>query len=150
MDIKFNFHDALLGITTIVAWADGENQKSELDARVQMILHEEMDPKTIDAFKVKYNKIADKEKVFEASVEALQELTHEDRVKACAWAYQIAVIAKSGADGELDYDMDTWQKNEVNIDPEEKLWIDKTLKALDVKAEEVLIALGALPDVRRI
>lgn len=150
MDVKFNFHDALLGITTIVAWADGENQKSELDARVQMILHEEMDSRTIDSFKAKYNQIDDKEKVFEASVEALKELNHEDRIKACAWAYQIAVIAKVGADGELDYDMDTWRINEVNVDPEEKYWIDKTLNALGVSPEEVLVALGALPDVKRI
>ncbi len=50
MAYEFDYHEALLALTTIVAWADGENQDAEVDARVQMIVHEKITDSVFDAF----------------------------------------------------------------------------------------------------
>ena len=53
MNDKFTYHEALLGLTTIVAWSNGENMKSQVDSRVNMILNEGISNTEIDVFKAK-------------------------------------------------------------------------------------------------
>ena len=108
MEISFNFHEALLGLTAVVSMADGEAQKSELDARVQMIISEGMPDEIVNSFKRKYTAANSAEEVFKAALEALKRAAREEQIKGCAWMYQVALIAKNGIDGDLDYVEDKW------------------------------------------
>ena len=50
----FTYDESLLGLSTIIAWADGNNETPEVDARVQMIFEEKITDDSIESYKNKY------------------------------------------------------------------------------------------------
>lgn len=147
---KFTFHEALLGLTHLVAWADGENQGSELDAKVQMLITEQIAESTIDDFKSKHEELSSYEETFNYSMSTLKEESKENQAKACAWMWQIAIIAGVGTDGELDYDIDVWKQDDSKVENEEKNLVEKAMKTLDISSADLKSAFEKLPKIGRI
>ena len=147
---KFDYQEALLALTTVIAWADGENQDAEVDARVQMIVEEKISDTTFDAFKVKYDEINDFEKLFELAILTLNPLSCEEKGRALAWMWQVANVAEEGVRGRLDYIEDVWKSNKDNVDLEELQWINRAKKDLNVGLEDFKTAFSKLPQANRI
>lgn len=147
---NFSYHEALLGLTYVVGWADGENQNSETDVKVQMIMHEGIGNSTLEDFKLKMNVLQEHEATFNHAIKTLKQVSKEQQLAACAWMFSIAIVASSGTQGELDYDSDNWITSSENIDEEEKIWVDRALKELNVKENDVKSAFRALPEIKRI
>jgi hypothetical protein len=145
-----NYQEALLALTTIVAWADGENQAAEVDARVQMIVEEKINTSTFDSFKVKYDEVNDFEKLFEAALVTLAPLSIEERSRALAWMWQIANVAKEGVEGRLDYAEDVWKNDNKNVDLKELAWINKAKKDLKIGINDFKAAFSKLNKANRI
>lgn len=147
---KFTYHESLLGLTYVVGWADGENQNSERDVKVQMIMHESISNSTLEDFKLKMNSLVDHESTFVHSIETLKHLSEEQKLNACAWMFSVAIVAASGTEGELDYDHDNWIVNSDNVDAEEKVWFERAVKELGVNEDDVKSSFRKLPLIRRI
>ncbi len=147
---NFTYHEALLGLTHVVGWADGANQNSETDAKVQMIMHEQIPTSTLENFKIKKESLGNHDATFDYSIQALKGCSSDQKINACAWMYSIALVAATGLDGELDYDHDKWIVNNSNVDAEEKVWVDKAIAALGLSEQEVRAAYDKLPEIKRI
>lgn len=145
-----DYHEALLALTTIVAWADGENQAAEVDARVQMIVEEKISNSTFDSFKIKYDEIDDFEKLFEVAILTLAPLSIEQKSRALAWMWQIANVAEEGIQGRLDYIEDVWKNDKKNVDLKELAWINRAKKDLKIGLEDFKTAFSKLTKAHRI
>ena len=150
MASTLDYQEALLALTTIVAWADGENQAAEVDARVQMIVEEKISNDTFDSFKTKYDEINDFEKLFEMALSSLQPLSIEEKGKALAWMWQIANVAKEGVKRSLDHIENIWKKSNNNIDLDELVWINRAKKSLKINLDDFKIAFQKIPNTNRI
>ena len=150
MDQSFNYEEALLGLTTIVAWADGENQSSEVDARVKMMFHENISSDTLEEYSLKHERISDHENVFRLCIASLKKSASSEKAKACAWMYQVALVASNGKDGDLDYIEDTWEANNSNLDNEELQWINRARQELGVSLSEQKYEFEKLPKIERV
>ncbi len=150
MTHKLDYRESLMALTTIVAWADGENQDAEVDARVQMILEEKISDTVIDAFKIKYDEIGSNEKLFELAVLALNGESTEKKAGALAWMWQVANVAEEGVRGRLDYIEDVWKNNKDNVDLAELKWINRAKKDLDVELADFKTAFSKISKAGRI
>ena len=150
MDQSFSYEEALLGLTTIVAWADGENQSSEVDARVKMMFHEKISAETLEEYSAKHERISDHENVYRLCIAALTNKSSADKAKACAWMYQVAMVASNGKDGDLDYIEDTWEANNSNLDNDELKWINKAREDLGVSLSQQKYEFEKLPKIERV
>jgi hypothetical protein len=146
----FDYQEALLALTTVVAWADGENQDAEVDARVQMIIEEKINDSTFDTFKIKYDEINDFEKLFELAILTLTPLSTEQKSRALAWMWQIANVASEGMQGRLDYIEDVWKNSKENVDLAELQWINRAKKDLKVGIEDFKSSFSKLNKTDRI
>lgn len=147
---KFSYHESLLGLTHVVGLADGENQKSETDTKVHMIMHEQIPSATIEEFQQKQVNLGTSLSIFEHAIETLKTSSKDQQLQACAWMYSVAIMASSGSDGELDYDHDKWISNSDNVNESEKQWVEKAITSLSLEEAEVKKALLALPEITRI
>tara|TARA_B100000809_G_scaffold131728_1_gene129472 strand:- start:253 stop:708 length:456 start_codon:yes stop_codon:yes gene_type:complete len=147
---KLDYQEALLALTTIVAWADGENQDAEVDARVQMILEEKISNSTFDTFKIKYDEINDFEKLFELAILSLKPRSIEEKSKVLAWMWQIANVAAEGINGRLDYTQDVWKNSNDNVDLGELKWINRAKKDLEINLADFKTAFNKIPQANRI
>lgn len=150
MTHKLDYNEALMALTTIVAWADGENQDAEVDARVQMILEEKISDTLIDAFKIKYDEIGDNEKLFGLAILAINNENTEKKAKALAWMWQVANVAEEGVRGRLDYIEDVWKSNKDNVDLAELKWINRAKKDLAIDLADFKIAFSKISKADRI
>lgn len=150
MDQSFNYEEALLGLTTIVAWADGENQSSEVDARVKMMFHEGISADTLQDYSEKHERIGDHNDVYRLCVASLKTKSASEKAKACAWMYQVAMVAANGKDGDLDYIEDTWEANNSNLDNVELEWINKARADLGVSLAQQKYEFEKLPKIERV
>jgi hypothetical protein len=149
---KFTYNEALLGLTTIVAWSDGENHKSQIDIRVNMILNEGISNTEIDAFKAKYEEINSFDKIYKLSIEALKKVDSDKQSRALAYMWQIAAASTSQEDEALDLDhiTDNWMGQTGYVELEELRWINHTRKDLGVKLDDFKREFAALPEAKRI
>ncbi len=150
MSISFTQKEAFLGLATIVGWADGENQKSEVDTKVNMIFHESISSREISDFQQKYDRLGTYESVFTTAIETLAKGPKEDKARAVAWMLQVANVSQRGIEGELDYDEDVWKRSSQNLDEAELDWIDRARESLLVTSGEVREQYQLLPRSRRI
>lgn len=152
MSTIFNYNETLLALTTLVAWADGENHPSEVDTRVTMILHEKIGNDELEDFQAKYNEIGDLEKVFEVAVASLNLHPKEGRAKAVAWMWQVANVSTNEEDEEIDlgYIDENWKNRSGYVALNELVWINKARKALDIDLELIKSEFSLLPATKRI
>ena len=150
MEQSFSYQEALLGLTTIVAWADGENQSSEVDARVKMMFHEKISTETLESYKDKHDRISNHDDVYLLSISALKMRSATEKAKVCAWMYQVAIVASNGKEGDLDYIEDKWEGHNENLDNEELVWINKTREDLGVSLAQQKYEFDKLPDIERV
>jgi replicative superfamily II helicase len=147
---EFNYQEALLALTTIVAWADGENQDAEVDARVQMIVKEKISNLTLDQFKIKYDEINDFEKLYNLAINSIQGLPNTEKSRALAWMWQIANVADLGTKDKLYYIEDKWKNKNHNVDLNELHWINRAKKDLKINIDDFKTAFESLPQTNRI
>ena len=154
MDYKFTFKEALLGLTTVVAWADGENQQAEIDTRVTMILNENISNDEFNAFKVKYDEINSLEFTYQECIKGLQKLTIEEKSKALAWMWEVANVGTPDEEDMVDLGsleaVEEWQKRNNYVGLEELSWINRAKKELNVSLTEIKKAFSLLPAAKRI
>ncbi len=155
MEIKFNYHESLLALTSVVAKADGELEKSEIDARVHMILTEKIESSVIDSFKTKYEVLSkDIEKTFNTAMSCLKDLSQEQKAKAVAWMYLVANTTSSSDDEEIDLsnleEVESWSNNDNYVDLSELHYINTAKKTLKLKLAEIKEAFAAIPTPKRI
>lgn len=154
MDYKFTFQEALLGLTTVVAWADGANQEAEIDTRVTMILVENITNDQFDAFKVKYDEINSLEFTYHESVKGLSKLSVEQKAKALAWMWEVANVGTPDEDNMVDLGnleaVEEWQKRNNYVGLAELTWINRAKKELGVSLELIKKAFSLLPAAKRI
>lgn len=149
---KFTFHEALLGLTTIIAWSDGENHKSQIDSRVNMILNEGISNTEIDIFKAKYDEINAFDRIYENAINSLKKESYEKQIRALAYMWQVANVSTSDSDDDLDleYITDNWINNKGYVELSELKWINQARKDLGVKLEDFKKEFAALPEPKRI
>ena len=154
MKYNFTFHEVLLGLTTVVAWADGENQQSEIDTRVTMILKEGITNDEFNAFKKKYEEINSLEFTFQESLEALQDMSTEKKAKALAWMWEVANVGTTDEEDMVDLShleiVEDWQKKKDYVGLEELAWINRAKKELKLSVDEIKAAFEAIPAAKRI
>lgn len=149
---KFTYHEALLGLTTIVAWSDGDNHKSQIDSRVSMILNEGITNTEIDIFKAKYDETNSFDKIYKSSIEALKKQDTEKQNRALAYMWQVANVSTSDEDDDLDlgHITDNWVNNKEYVELSELKWINQARKDLKVNLDDFKREFAALPEPRRI
>jgi hypothetical protein len=148
---KFTYNEALLGLTTIIAWSDGENHKSQIDVRVNMILNEGITNTEIDIFKSKYEEINSFDKIYKNSIEALKKESAEKQNRAMAYMWQIAAVSSPKEETlDLDYITDNWENKTGYVDLEELKWINMARHDLGVKLSDFKREFAALPESKRI
>jgi hypothetical protein len=145
-----NYQEALLALTTIVAWADGENQDAEVDARVQMIVKEKISTLTFDQFKIKYDNITDFEELYKLAINSIKLLPETKKSRALAWMWQIANVADLGIKDKLYYIEDVWENKKDNVDLNELHWINRAKKDLGISVDDFKTAFHSLPQADRI
>lgn len=154
MEYKFTYKDALLGLTTVVAWADGKNQGPEIDTRVAMILEEGITNDEFNSFKKKYDEINSLEFTFQQSIKGLLKLTKEEQAKAIAWMWEIANVSTPDEEEMIDLSqletVENWQKHPDYVDLEELVWINRAKKELNLSVAEIKVAFALLPAAKRI
>lgn len=152
MSATFNYNETLLALTTLVAWADGENHPSEVDTRVTMILHEGIGNDELEDFQEKYNEIGDLDKVFEVAITSLKLHPVEGQAKAIAWMWQVANVSTNEEDEEVDlgYIDENWVNRSEYVALNELVWINKTRKALGVDLDLIKSEFMNLPATKRI
>ena len=146
----FTYDEALLGLTTIIAWADGNNETPEVDARVQMIFEENISDDSIDSYKGKYQNIGNLEDVFNESMSTLENEPVAKQANALAWMWKVANIASQGTDEMYGHIEDVWKDKTKNVDIEELVWINKAKKHLKLPLEDFKSAFAALPKTKKI
>lgn len=152
MNDKFTYHEALLGLTTIVAWSNGANLQSQIDSRVNMILNEGITNTEIDLFKNKYEEIGNFEKVYSISIETLKLVESEMQNKALAYMWQVANVGTSEEDENLDlgHITDDWINNKGYVELEELKWINQAKKDLNTNLDDFKKEFASLPVPKRI
>ncbi len=147
---SFSEKEALLGLATVITWADGENQCSEIDVLVQLMVEEKITDKEFESFKLKYDEIDDFETVFLMSISVMQNKKLDDRSRALAWMWQVANVADENSEGRLNYIEDVWKNNTQNVDLDELRWINRAKRLLNVDLEDFKSAFNKLPETQRI
>lgn len=147
---SFSEKEALLGLATVITWADGENQRSEIDVLVQLMVEEKITDKEFESFKLKYDEIDDFETVFLMSISVMQNKKLDDRSRALAWMWQVANVADENSEGRLNYIEDVWKNNTKNVDLDELRWINRAKRLLNVDLEDFKSAFNKLPETQRI
>ena len=150
MDFTFTVKEAFLGLSTVITWADGDNQKSEMDALVQMMEYEKISSSDLDAFKVKYDQINDFETVFLMSVRVLQNQPIELKYRSLAWMWSVANVADENSEGRLDFIEDVWENDPKNVDLDELRWINRAKRLLAVDLDGFKKTFKKLPKIQRI
>lgn len=145
MKQTFSYHDALIALSTIVSWADGERQDPEIDATVEMVAYERISTRTIENYETKTERITKEEDIFRLAIGALLAEPVYKRANACAWMYKIALLA---SDKTTDVDGDQWIDSAKHLDQEELNWINKACKSLEVSGKELNEAYKKLPIIR--
>ena len=146
----FNEKEALLGLATVITWADGENQRSEIDVLVQLMVEEKITDSDFESFKRKYDEIDDFETVFLMSISVIQNKSLDDRSRALAWMWQVANVADENSEGRLNYIEDVWKNDTKNVDLDELRWINRAKRLLNVDLEDFKSAFNRLPETQRI
>lgn len=153
MDYKFTLKETLLGLSTIIAWADGENQSSQIDSRVTLILKEGISNDEFNAFKKKYDEINSLEFVYQESIKSLKQLDEPSQAKAIAWMWEVANVATSEDEmvdlGQLEQ-VEEWIKDKKYVQLDELKWINRAKKDLGLSVEAINNAFAALPAAKRI
>lgn len=147
---SFSEKEALLGLATVITWADGENQRSEIDVLVQLMVEEKITDKEFESFKLKYDEIDDFETVFLMSISVMQNKKLDDRSRALAWMWQVANVADENSEGRLNYIEDVWKNNTKNVDLDELRWINRAKRLLNVDLEDFKSAFNKLSETQRI
>lgn len=142
MKQTFSYHDALIALSTIVSWADGERQDPEVDATIEMVAHERISEKTIEKYQEKTERITKDDDIFLLAIGALLKEKSYKRANACAWMYKIALLA---SDKNTEVEGDTWVDSSKHLDQEELDWINKACKSLEVSGKEMNDAYKRLP-----
>lgn len=152
MNDKFTYHEALLGLTTIVASSTGKNMKAQVDSRVNMILNEGISNTEIDVFKAKYDEIDDYERVYNISIETLTKVDSTFQNKALAYMWQVANVSTTEEDEEIDleYITDDWINNKGYVELEELKWINQAKKDLKINLDDFKTEFANLPSPKRI
>ncbi len=146
---KFTYHEALLGLTTIVAWSDGELHRSEVDSRINMILNEGITTTEIDIFKSKYDEINSFERVYKNCIAVLKNEEYDKKNRALAYMWQLANLSNSEEELDLEYITDSWMNNKGNVELAELKWINQARKDLDVDLEDFKKEFASLPEPKR-
>lgn len=146
----FTYDETLLGLTTIVAWADGNNETPEVDARVQMIFEEKISDDSIEAYKNKYRELKTLEGVFKESIASLKNEPVEKQANALAWMWKVANVASEGTDETYGHIDDIWKDRTKNVDLQELQWINNAKKALKLPLDEFKKAFAKLPTTKKI
>lgn len=153
-NVQFNFHEVLLGLTSVVANADGKNRDSEIEARVNMILNEEISTSTIDVFKSKYDELNSLDLTYQTCLDKLQKCSKEEQAKAAAYMWLVANVGTKDTDEEVDLshleEVENWKNSSQYVDLEELVWINKLKKDLGLKVEDMKYAFANLPEAKRI
>lgn len=151
---RFNYSESLLATTTVVALADGNNQPSEVDVRVNMIFEEGISNDTLDEFENKFRKINDLEKVYTSAVDTLKKSNKENQLKAVAWMWQVANVGTSDEDEVIDLGhlemVENWNNRNQYVDLEELYWINRIKKDLKLSLKEMKEVWKSLPEAKRI
>lgn len=152
MNDKFTYHEALLGLTTLVAWSNGENLQSQVDSRVNLILNEGITNTEIDVFKGKYEQIDSFDKIYRISLEALRLVEPEKQNKALAYMWQVANVGTSDEDEEIDlgHITDDWINNKGYVELQELKWINMAKKDLKINLDDFKKEFAELPLPKRI
>lgn len=146
----FTYDEALLGLTTIVAWADGNNETPEVDARVQMIFEEKISDDSIESYKNKYKDLGTLEGIFDSSISSLKNEPIEKQANALAWMWKVANIASEGTDETYGHIDEVWKDKTANVDLKELQWINNAKKALSLPLEDFKKAFAILPTTKKI
>ena len=152
MNDKFTYHEALLGLTTIVAWSNGENMQSQIDSRVNMILNEGITNTEIDVFKSKYDTINDFEKIYTIGIEALKLVESEKQNRALAYMWQVANVGTTEEDEVIDlgHITENWINHKGYVELEELKWINQAKKDLAINLDDFKKEFSELPLTKRI
>ena len=142
MKQTFSYHDALIALSTIVSWADGERQDAEVDATIEMVAHEKISEKTIEKYQEKIERITKDEDIFRLAIGALLGESIQKRATACAWMYKIALLA---SDKTTEKEGDHWVDSAKHLDQKELNWINKACKSLEVSSKDLNEAYQKLP-----
>ena len=146
----FTYDEVLLGLTTIVAWADGNNETPEVDARVQMIFEEQISDDSIESYKNKYKTLGTLEGVFDSSISSLKNESVEKQANALAWMWKVANIASQGTDETYGHIDEVWKDSTANVDLKELHWINSAKKALKLPLADFKKAFAILPTTKKI
>lgn len=146
----FTYDEVLLGLTTIVAWAGGNNETPEVDARVQMIFEEKICDDSIESYKNKYKETGSLDDVFTKCIESLKKEPVEKQANALAWMWKVASVASQGTDETYGHIDDFWADRTKNVDIHELSWINKAKKSLKLPLDEFKKAFALLPTTKKI
>ncbi|MCP4522474.1 MAG: hypothetical protein GY827_12405 [Cytophagales bacterium] len=144
MKQTFGYHDALIALSTIVSWADGERQDPEVDATIEMVAYERISEKTIEKYQQKTERITKEEDIFRLAIGALLNESQQRRANACAWMYKVALMA---SDKSTDVKGEHWVDSAKHLDQEELDWINQACKGLEVSEEDMAEAYKKLPTI---
>jgi hypothetical protein len=150
--ILFDYYEALLGLGTIAAWADGKKQDSEIDASVSMLMNENVPQSSIRSFKKKYDLLQEIEYIYELSVDALLKEDERRRARALSWMWQIANVSDEEDEDKYSFleDEVQWRNAVDHVDLNEIKWINKAKKDLKVSLELFKQEFANLPETKRI
>jgi len=152
--ITFTKNEASLALTTIVAWANGILDNSQIDTRVQMILEEGITQTEVDEFQEKYDAFPDNFTLYNAAIKALSTEPTEVKARVCAWMWQVANVGtnKNYKFVDLSFleEVTEWQNKLNYVDVEELNIINKTRKDLHIDLDSFKTAFKNLPVAKRI
>lgn len=145
----------MLGLVTLVAWADGERTYPELRTLATFRDREGVNDKVRDSFSKKWEESEhDHDTLFKSGVAAVKGAKKDQKARVCAWMWNVALSSGApGDEGKAWSDTHdwppTWNPSASNVSETEKKWIDKALKELKVDAKEMTDALARLPRLPR-
>ncbi len=155
MEVKFSYNEALLGLTLIVSAADGVLRKPETDARVHMVLNEQITTAEIDAFKSKHNQLGSTKELYSVSIKSILNQDLDRKAKVLAYMYMVANVASKEQEEEatdLDHleEMEDYINDDKYVDLEELIWINKAKKDLKVNLVTMKEEFSKIPATKRI
>lgn len=150
---NFTFHEALLALHSIVAWADSKNDDAESDLRIRLKEFEGITKEEYAIFLEKWEWLDTKNEIFNLAIEQLNECSYKAKARACAWMWKTAIISSESAAESKYYSDDKeyyWKTDKNNVSKKEDEWIDKAMEKLSVSAEDLNNECGKLPRIKRI
>ena len=88
---KNTYHEAVLFLTHLIVYADGELDETEVKALSQICEHESIAPEYYDEFSKKIQGMHERDMYLEG-IESVSKCNEQEKLNAFSWLYQISEV----------------------------------------------------------